>query len=143
MEIIYFVAGRTQQQLKLPGFVDTIGLGHAFDGKPPVVRGLENGKGIDGQSGSIIGRSAGIGYYPERQDWQPLVGAENVWIGITRDSLPTPREMVQRGSKRSMARATNRPATPLAAKNQVVASDAWPTGKPRSRVSASSSTDWL
>ncbi len=57
--------------------------------------------------------------------------------------MATPAATDQRASIRSIRLATARPTKPLVAKNTVDANDAENTEKPRSRVRASSSTDWL
>lgn len=94
MQFLYFIAEKKPGQISLE-FLQSIGLGHAFDAKP-ICREVEHGKGPEGKPGCTIGRlEAGLGYYSNRQRWAPLAGQEGVWVGYYPDALPTPREMVR------------------------------------------------
>lgn len=94
MQIIYFVADKTQPQITAD-WLKSIGLGYAFD-TTPVFRGVQPGKGPEGRSGGVIGRSEkGLSYLPNAQTWKPLIGVENVWVGISKTEPPTARELVR------------------------------------------------
>ena len=101
MRIAYFIAGKTKPQITLQ-YLQSIGLGYAFDRKP-MVQQLELGKGHEGKSGCVVSRDAMpvAGYHPGRQKIEPFVGADNVWILMDLQNPPTPEEMVRDDWKNS------------------------------------------
>lgn len=93
MQIVYFIANAKTNEITLKSLQD-LGLGYAFD-KTPAMKEV-TGAAIDGHRGLVIGHTArGLGYYPDRQSWQPMAGVDGVWIGIDTKEPPTPREMVR------------------------------------------------
>ena len=93
MQIAYFLADLNDTQISLD-LLKEIGLGYAFE-KSPVIRSVENGKGPEGRSGCVVGRSPKIGYYANRQTWKPHPDVDNVWVGIDTKEPPTPAEMAR------------------------------------------------
>jgi len=100
---LYFIAGdgnTPPRREDLPG----LGIGHAFEqGGGMAVCGVSHG--IDGLRGHVLadpGRmdSQRVGYYPDAQQWRRMPGrpadAPAVFVGIYRDSPPTPANLRRR-----------------------------------------------
>jgi hypothetical protein len=93
--LLYYVPNQTSVTHKrLPA----IGLEYAFNGS---VACRQTGHGPDGQpAGVILGRDedmGSLGYYPDRQDWQPVLDLPDpgAWVGKFKTDVPKPEELAR------------------------------------------------
>lgn len=75
------------------------GLGHAFDRAPSFTT---HPAGPSGGPGTVVSLDdARLGYYPDQQDWRPIVSPETVgrddlcWVGLWRDARPRPEDVAR------------------------------------------------
>jgi hypothetical protein len=70
-------------------------LAYAFDGRPPCVHGIHS-SGPGGHLGPIIAHpdASPVGYYPDRQKWEPFPDDSGIWLGwFTDKPMPGPDDL--------------------------------------------------